>query len=61
MCLMIGPFKDVVATTLKLGNPTDRRVAFKVKTTAPRHYCVKPNSGVVNPNDTVNVDGRLMS
>eukprot|EP00794_Sanderia_malayensis_P019034 gene19034-20947_t len=54
-----GPFKDVVTTTLKLTNPTDRMVTFKVKTTAPRHYCVKPNSGVVSPKDTVNVDVML--
>lgn len=54
-----GPFKDVVTTTLKLGNPTEKMVAFKVKTTAPRHYCVKPNSGLVKPNDSVNVDVML--
>ncbi|XP_059975906.1 vesicle-associated membrane protein-associated protein B/C isoform X2 [Mesoplodon densirostris] len=30
-----GPFTDVVTTNLKLGNPTDRNVCFKVKTTAP--------------------------
>ena len=47
-----------MTTTLKLGNPTEKMVAFKVKTTAPRHYCVKPNSGLVKPNDSVNVDGK---
>uniref|UniRef100_A0A8C6RXY1 MSP domain-containing protein n=1 Tax=Nannospalax galili TaxID=1026970 RepID=A0A8C6RXY1_NANGA len=42
-----GPFTDVT-TNLKSGNPTDRNVCFKVKTTAPRRYCVWPNSGVTD-------------
>ena len=28
-------------------NPTSHDQAFKVKTTAPKKYCVKPNTGVV--------------
>ncbi|XP_075953459.1 VAMP (vesicle-associated membrane protein)-associated protein A, like [Anarhichas minor] len=48
-----GPFTDVVTTNLKLGNPSDRKVCFKVKTTAPRRYCVRPNSGVIDPGATV--------
>ncbi|XP_076004451.1 VAMP (vesicle-associated membrane protein)-associated protein A, like [Genypterus blacodes] len=48
-----GPFTDVVTTNLKLKNPSDRRVCFKVKTTAPRRYCVRPNSGVIEPGATV--------
>ncbi|KAM9790682.1 VAMP (vesicle-associated membrane protein)-associated protein A, like isoform X2 [Syngnathus typhle] len=43
----LGPFTDVVTTNLKLKNPSDKRVCFKVKTTAPRRYCVRPNSGVI--------------
>jgi len=54
-----GPFKDVVATTLTLKNPTDKAVTFKVKTTAPRHYCVKPNCGTVKARDKVIVDVML--
>ncbi|XP_044074745.1 VAMP (vesicle-associated membrane protein)-associated protein A, like [Siniperca chuatsi] len=48
-----GPFTDVVITNLKLKNPSDRKVCFKVKTTAPRRYCVRPNSGVIDPGATV--------
>ncbi|MED6271686.1 hypothetical protein CHARACLAT_022841, partial [Characodon lateralis] len=48
-----GPFTDVVTANLKLKNPSDRRVCFKVKTTAPRRYCVRPNSGVIDPGATV--------
>ncbi|CAG5896450.1 VAMP (vesicle-associated membrane protein)-associated protein A, like isoform 2-T2 [Menidia menidia] len=48
-----GPFTDVVTTNLKLKNPSDRRVCFKVKTTAPRRYCVRPNSGVIDAGSAV--------
>ncbi|KAH7710317.1 MSP domain-containing protein VAP, partial [Aphelenchoides avenae] len=50
-----GPFTEVVTSQLKLRNPADRPVFFKVKTTAPRFYCVRPNSGVVKPGDTANI------
>lgn len=53
-----GPFTDVVTTSLKLGNPTDRNVCFKVKTTAPRRYCVRPNSGVIDAGASLNVSGK---
>ncbi|CAL1297108.1 unnamed protein product [Larinioides sclopetarius] len=51
----VGPFTDVVTSYLKLMNPIDRRVCFKVKTTAPKKYCVRPNSGVLEPKQVVNV------
>jgi hypothetical protein len=50
-----GPFEEIVASKLSLTNPTDRPVCFKVKTTAPRRYCVRPNSGTVDPNSTMTV------
>uniref|UniRef100_A0A2P2HX37 Vesicle-associated membrane protein-associated protein A-like n=1 Tax=Hirondellea gigas TaxID=1518452 RepID=A0A2P2HX37_9CRUS len=50
-----GPFHDVVASKLNLTNPTDKTVCFKVKTTAPRRYCVRPNSGVLKPQTKVSV------
>lgn len=50
-----GPFNDVVTSQLKLSNPTEKRVCFKVKTTAPRRYCVRPNSGLVEPHGAVSV------
>jgi len=50
-----GPFKDVVTTILKLTNPSDKKVCFKVKTTAPKRYCVRPNCGLIDPKDSVNV------
>uniref|UniRef100_F7BJR6 VAMP associated protein B and C n=1 Tax=Equus caballus TaxID=9796 RepID=F7BJR6_HORSE len=54
-----GPFTDVVTTNLKLGNPTDRNVCFKVKTTAPRRYCVRPNSGIIEAGASINVSVML--
>jgi len=50
-----GPFKDVVTTILKLSNPSDELVCFKVKTTAPKRYCVRPNCGLIKPDGAVNV------
>ncbi|XP_063491215.1 vesicle-associated membrane protein-associated protein B/C-like isoform X2 [Symphalangus syndactylus] len=50
-----GPFTDVVTTNLKLGNPTDRNVCFKVKTAAPSRYCVRPNSGIIDAGASINV------
>ncbi|KAL9272195.1 Vesicle-associated protein 2-2-like protein [Drosera capensis] len=38
--------------TIKLTNKTEKHVAFKVKTTSPKKYCVKPNVGVVPPRAT---------
>lgn len=56
-----GPFTDVVTTNLKLKNPSDKKVCFKVKTTAPRRYCVRPNSGVIDPGATVVISGKCVS
>uniref|UniRef100_A0A1E1XIH0 Putative vamp vesicle-associated membrane protein-associated protein a n=1 Tax=Amblyomma aureolatum TaxID=187763 RepID=A0A1E1XIH0_9ACAR len=50
-----GPFNDVVTSHLKLSNPTDKRICFKVKTTAPKRYCVRPNSGILDPKQAVQV------
>lgn len=54
-----GPFKDVVTSQLQLTNPSEKRVCFKVKTTAPRRYCVRPNSGFVESQATVNISVML--
>lgn len=50
-----GPFVDVVTADLKLTNPTEKRICFKVNTTAPKRYCVRPNSGILEPNKSVTV------
>ncbi|KAJ8900199.1 hypothetical protein K2173_024839 [Erythroxylum novogranatense] len=40
---------------MQLSNKTNNNVAFKVKTTNPKKYCVRPNSGIVMPGTTCSV------
>lgn len=47
--------RKIIPVTLSLNNPTDDRIAFKVKTTNPKKYCVRPSSGVVEPGTTRDV------
>lgn len=44
-----------VPASLQLYNPTDAPVAFKVKTTSPKKYCVRPNTSVIPPGQTQEV------
>lgn len=39
---------------VQLANESDQYVAFKVKTTSPKKYCVRPNIGIVKPNSRSN-------
>lgn len=48
-----GPFTDVVTAELKLSNPSRSRICFKVKTTAPKQYCVRPNNGLIEPGSSI--------
>jgi len=50
-----GPFNEVVTSILTLQNITNEKVCFKVKTTAPRRYCVRPNSGMIDAGQTMEV------
>ncbi|EJD50626.1 VAMP-associated protein [Auricularia subglabra TFB-10046 SS5] len=49
------PLTSLVKRTLSISNPNPQPVAFKVKTTAPKLYCVRPNSGRIEPNEMVDV------
>lgn len=40
---------------IQLTNKTDQYVAFKVKTTSPKKYCVRPNTGIVKPKSASDV------
>ncbi|KAI9081305.1 hypothetical protein K1719_036726 [Acacia pycnantha] len=44
-----------ISCSLQLSNKTDDCVAFKVKTTNPRKYCVRPNTGIVLPRSTCDI------
>ncbi|CAL8083630.1 unnamed protein product [Calicophoron daubneyi] len=50
-----GPFTDIVTSNIKLSNPLDSPVCFKVKTTVPKRYCVRPSSGVLEPHEQLTV------
>jgi hypothetical protein len=47
----------MVKEVLIIQNPNSFPVAFKVKTTTPRQYCVRPNAGRIEPGETVDVQG----
>uniref|UniRef100_A0A6G1SG24 Vesicle-associated membrane protein-associated protein A n=1 Tax=Aceria tosichella TaxID=561515 RepID=A0A6G1SG24_9ACAR len=53
--VFLGPFDRVVTSYLELKNPSGERVCFKVKTTAPRRYCVRPNNGTIEPNGKIRI------
>lgn len=44
---------------MKLTNPSDKKVLFKIKTTAPKKYCVRPNSGVLEPKNFIEIASML--
>ncbi|XP_024362681.1 vesicle-associated protein 1-2 [Physcomitrium patens] len=47
--------KKQISASLRLINSTDQYVAFKVKTTSPKKYCVRPNTGIVQPHSSAEV------
>ncbi|KAK3904097.1 PapD-like protein [Staphylotrichum tortipilum] len=55
------PFTVEASQILKIKNPNATPVAFKVKTTAPKQYCVRPNSGRIEPGLEVEVSVVLQS
>lgn len=59
--LQTGPLTQLVKRSLQVSNPNNQPVAFKVKTTAPKQYCVRPNSGRIEPGEKVEVQGASSS
>ncbi|PKA56041.1 Vesicle-associated protein 1-1 [Apostasia shenzhenica] len=47
--------KKQISCSLHLTNKTDEHIAFKVKTTSPKKYCVRPNTGIVLPQSSCDV------
>lgn len=41
-----------------LKNPTDQPILFKIKTTAPKRYCVRPNSGLLEAHSSLEVGSK---
>lgn len=51
-----GPFTGAPVTSyMKLTNPSTHKVYFKIKTTAPKRYCVRPNSGILKPKEIIEI------
>ncbi|KAK9068253.1 hypothetical protein SSX86_012364 [Deinandra increscens subsp. villosa] len=47
--------KKQISCSMQLKNRTNNHVAYKVKTTNPKKYCVRPNMGIVLPHSTFDV------
>lgn len=56
-----GPFNQAITSHMLLKNPTDKPILFKIKTTAPKRYCVRPNSGLLDPNNFLEVGSKYKS
>ncbi|WLF81780.1 phosphatidylinositol-binding protein scs2 [Lodderomyces elongisporus] len=50
-----GSFTKQITEYLTLSNPTNQPLAFKVKTTAPKLYCVRPNASVIEPGQSLQI------
>ncbi|KAI3695781.1 hypothetical protein L1987_78781 [Smallanthus sonchifolius] len=46
----IYELKKQSSCSVQMINKTNHHVAFKIKTTNPKKYCVRPNAGVIDPN-----------
>ncbi|KAL4723648.1 phosphatidylinositol-binding protein scs2 [Fusarium chlamydosporum] len=55
------PFTTEVSQILTLRNPNPTPVAFKVKTTAPKQYCVRPNAGRIEAGQSFDVSVLLQA
>ncbi|KAK3907672.1 Vesicle-associated membrane protein-associated protein A [Frankliniella fusca] len=51
----VGTFTSPINSVIKLYNPSDKDVGFKIKTTAPRKYCVRPNAGILSPQESTKI------
>lgn len=50
-----------ISSQLKLENPTSQVILFKVKTTAPKDYCVRPNSGTLASGQSIDINVMLQN
>ncbi|WBW74450.1 VAP family protein Scs2 [Schizosaccharomyces osmophilus] len=55
------PFTTMSKELISVYNPHEEPVIFKVKTTAPKQYCVRPNSGRIDAKSSVNVQVLLQA
>ncbi|PVH17477.1 uncharacterized protein CXQ87_000363 [Candidozyma duobushaemuli] len=50
-----GNFTEPSTEYLHLTNSSSQPLAFKVKTTAPKLYCVRPNASIIGPNESIKI------
>ncbi|EIN12734.1 VAMP-associated protein [Punctularia strigosozonata HHB-11173 SS5] len=55
------PLTQTVKRNLTVINHNDQPIAFKVKTTAPKLYSVRPNSGRIEPGESLDVQVMLQA
>ncbi|KAF9102498.1 phosphatidylinositol-binding protein scs2 [Mortierella sp. GBA35] len=55
------PLTEAIKESLIIRNPTQLPIAFKVKTTAPKQYCVRPNSGRIEPGQELEVQVQMQA
>ncbi|KAF9116618.1 phosphatidylinositol-binding protein scs2 [Mortierella sp. AM989] len=55
------PLTEAIKESLIISNPTQLPIAFKVKTTAPKQYCVRPNSGRIEPGQDLEVQVQMQA
>lgn len=58
--LQVDPHNELLfhlpsAAFVRLTNVSNKKVLFKIKTTAPKKYCVRPNSGMLIPNNHIDI------
>lgn len=51
-----GDVSGQLKSSITITNTSKGNLAFKVKTTAPLHYVVKPNQGIIDVNGKITVD-----
>lgn len=57
---VIAPFTSQAAEHITIKNDSEQTIAFKVKTTAPKVYCVRPNAALVPAGESVDVQVILL-
>lgn len=45
---------------MSLKNPTDKKILFKIKTTAPKKYCVRPNCGAIEGKSSIEIASKYL-
>lgn len=54
------PLTRLVKKVLIIKNSNNFSIAFKVKTTSPKLFCVRPNAGRIESNESVEVQGKII-